>query len=125
MSTKNNPGLYDGYARAEPDEPYFVLLGRDPHAPEAVEKWAADRYAMIKAGRKPETDMDKIEEANRCAKEMRVYRRMLEARSINSELSDELADAVNDAIGNSDGRVNGRQIAEALAKRGMRVLRSE
>lgn len=32
MGTKNNPGRYDCYANAEPDEPMFVLLGHDRHA---------------------------------------------------------------------------------------------
>lgn len=29
MGTKNNPGAFDCYANAEPDEPMFVLLARD------------------------------------------------------------------------------------------------
>ena len=28
MGTKNNPGRFDCYGNAEPDEPIFVLLGR-------------------------------------------------------------------------------------------------
>lgn len=36
MGTKNNPGAFDCYANAEPDEPMFVLLGRDKHAPAPV-----------------------------------------------------------------------------------------
>lgn len=33
MGTKNRPGTFDCYAAAGPDEPLFVLLGRDPVAP--------------------------------------------------------------------------------------------
>jgi hypothetical protein len=33
MGTKRNPGLSDCYAKAEADEPMFVLLARDKHAP--------------------------------------------------------------------------------------------
>lgn len=29
MGTKNNPGEFDCYANAAPDEPMFILLGRD------------------------------------------------------------------------------------------------
>lgn len=29
MGTKNNPGKYDCYAKLEPDEPHFVLRGKD------------------------------------------------------------------------------------------------
>jgi hypothetical protein len=43
MATKNNPGKYDCYANAEPDEPIFVLLGRDKHAPTLVWLWATLR----------------------------------------------------------------------------------
>lgn len=39
MGTKNNPGAYDCYANAEPDEPMFILLGRDRHAAEVVRYW--------------------------------------------------------------------------------------
>lgn len=40
MSSKNNPGLYDCYANADPDEEMFVLLARDRHASALVQLWA-------------------------------------------------------------------------------------
>lgn len=43
MGTKNNPGKFDCYANADPDEPMFVLLGRDRHAPTLIWLWAALR----------------------------------------------------------------------------------
>lgn len=43
MATKNHPGEFDCYAKAEPDEPIFVLLARDRHAPALVWLWAAIR----------------------------------------------------------------------------------
>lgn len=43
MGTKTNPGKFDCYAKAEPDEPVFVLLGRDPSAGPLVRLWAAIR----------------------------------------------------------------------------------
>jgi hypothetical protein len=45
MATKNNPGQYDCYQNAAPDEPMFVLLGRDRHAPVLVRLWALLRDA--------------------------------------------------------------------------------
>ena len=48
MGTKNDPGDFDCYANAEPDEPMFVLLARDPLAPELVRRWA-DEYEDRKA----------------------------------------------------------------------------
>lgn len=49
MGTKNNPGNFDCYANALPDEPMFVLLGRDPLAPGLTQIWA-----MIRAGNRAE-----------------------------------------------------------------------
>lgn len=43
MGTKNNPGEFDCYDNAKPDEPMFILLGRDALAPYLVEIWAAIR----------------------------------------------------------------------------------
>src|SRR6266702_5324130 len=43
MSTKTNPGKFDCYSKADPDEPMFVLLARDKHAPTLVWLWATLR----------------------------------------------------------------------------------
>jgi hypothetical protein len=73
MGTKNNPGKFDGYANAEPDEPMFILLGRDSHAYAAVRKWADDRQTMIEAGYKPDSDMAMVHEARECANAMERF----------------------------------------------------
>lgn len=73
MGTKNNPGTFDCYANAEPDEPMFVLLGRDPHAHYAVRQWAFARKAMIENGAKPQSDMAMVDEAIECAEAMERY----------------------------------------------------
>jgi hypothetical protein len=64
MGSKNNPGKFDCYSRAEPDEPVFVLLGRDPVAHVVVEDWAALREEL---GR---TEPEVLEEARDCARQM-------------------------------------------------------
>ena len=63
MGTKNNPGKYDCYANAHPDEPMFVLLGRDWRAPMLVRLWAD---LSEQRGGNPE----KIAEARNCADRM-------------------------------------------------------
>lgn len=63
MGTKNNPGACDCYAKAEPDEPLFVLLARDKHAPALVWLWAVMRQLD---GENPE----RIAEARQCAVDM-------------------------------------------------------
>ena len=67
MGTKNNPGRFDCYANAEPDEPMFVLLGRDLDAPELVQLWADRREARGE-------DPAKVKEARDCAHQMARFR---------------------------------------------------
>lgn len=69
MGTKNNPGAFDCYANAEPDEPMFVLLGRDPVAGLIVEIWAHLRVEMGKDAK----DDPIIVEALECAKALNKY----------------------------------------------------
>lgn len=45
MGCKNNPSRFDCMVKAEPDEPYFVLLGRDHSAAKLVREWATQRHA--------------------------------------------------------------------------------
>lgn len=60
MGTKTNPGTFDCYANAAPDEPMFVLLARDEHAPVLVRLWTLLRQ-------RDGEDDDKIAEALQCA----------------------------------------------------------
>ena len=69
MGTKNDPSTYDCYANAEPDEPMFVLLGRDVAAPLLVDLWAALR------GLDRDADDAQLVEAKACAEAMRAWRR--------------------------------------------------
>ena len=66
MGTKNNPAPWDCYANAHPDEPMFVLLGRDPFGAELVRLWADGREA---AGEDP----SKVAEARACADQMEAW----------------------------------------------------
>lgn len=68
MGTKNNPGKFDCYANAAPDEPMFVLLGRDPVAPIVVRFWAELREALGK------TSLVKLKEARGCAVAMADFK---------------------------------------------------
>lgn len=68
MGTKNNPGAFDCYTKAGPDEPIFTLRANDPLAPDAVEDWALAYEA--RGG-----DKAKVDEALNCAHQMRVWRK--------------------------------------------------
>ncbi len=60
MATKKNPGKFDCYANAKPDEPMFVLLGRDAMAGALVRLWADMREVRGE-------DPAKVAEARACA----------------------------------------------------------
>lgn len=68
MGTKNNPGKFDCYENAEPDEPIFVLLGRDPDAPALVKMWALARLFRGE-------DAAKVQEAFDCANAMETWKK--------------------------------------------------
>lgn len=69
MGTKNNPGKFDCYEKAERDEPMFVLLGRDPAASMAVLFWIAVRRQLRLGGD------EKNEEAMTCAHALEAWAR--------------------------------------------------
>ena len=62
MSTKNDPGQFDCYARLADDEPYFVLRAKDPIAPDLVQEWSRRRAALPGNEQNP-----KLLEAFECA----------------------------------------------------------
>jgi len=74
MGTKTNPGEYDCYKNALPDEPMFILLARDPLAPELVDEWAVRRMQEILLGTRPKSDIPMVDQAQRCATDMRLWR---------------------------------------------------
>lgn len=67
MGTKNDPGNFDCYENAEPDEPMFILLARDSDAAYTVRGWARRR-------RDVDGDTPKVREAFDCADEMDAWR---------------------------------------------------
>ena len=72
MGTKLNPGKFDCYANAEPNEPIFVLMGRDPIAPILIGLWATLKEYLDGFG--PEgRGTDQTNEARKCAREMEQW----------------------------------------------------
>jgi hypothetical protein len=69
MGTKNNPGQFDCYTNAGPDEPMFVLLARDPIAPLIVQHW----IEMRKKYGLDTTNSAKLVEAQVCVFAMLDY----------------------------------------------------
>jgi hypothetical protein len=78
MSTKNNPGPFDCYANAHPEEPMFVLLGRDRYAGALVREWArARKSAANRTVMSSIKDMEQVNEAKLCADAMDSWCRKL------------------------------------------------
>lgn len=72
MGTKNNPGSFDCYAAALPDEPLFHLLGRDPAFPATVRFWMGERARL---GKNVESDdLGKLGEAGQVADKAQAWR---------------------------------------------------
>jgi hypothetical protein len=63
MGTKLQPGKFDCYNAAQPDEPVFVLLARDPDFQRLVREWAHRRQLAINCGEQPESDLPMVLEA--------------------------------------------------------------
>lgn len=74
MGTKLKPGKFDCYSHAASDEPMFILLARDISAPIIVLLWCLQRTKMIVTGEKPLEDVERLEEALQCAKDMIIYK---------------------------------------------------
>jgi hypothetical protein len=73
MSTKNNPGAYDCYAKLEPDEPYFLLRGKDPVSWLLVNLWIMIRRHMAGPDEITPEYQAKLNEAKRCSDSMKIY----------------------------------------------------
>lgn len=99
MGTKNNPGSFDCYEAAEPDEPMFVLLARDPLAAHLVAIWSHIRegksekahsvFAALLTNADVQTfkmapDNPKALEAMQCAMQMAIYRKKRERGKTNA-----------------------------------------
>ena len=66
VGTKNNPSKFSCYDKAEPDEPMFTLLARDPMAPTLIRMWAAQKW---------QENPEKVTEARDIADSMDAWRK--------------------------------------------------
>lgn len=73
MGTKLNPGEFDCYSKAEPNEELFTLRAKDSDASILVKMWAFFRMQQINAGLRPESDRAQVSEAMRCATRMEIW----------------------------------------------------
>lgn len=59
---------------AKPDEPVYLLRGRDRYAPKALRRWADALEKAMECGHEPSSRYDEAKRARRCARAMDVYR---------------------------------------------------
>ncbi len=72
MGTRNKPGKWDCYSKLEPDEPHFVIMGRDPSASLLISLWAMLREQSISCV-DTSNEGEKIEEARECSRDCLKY----------------------------------------------------
>ena len=87
MGTKNEPGQFDCYANAEPDEPMFILLARDKDAADLVRYWAYRRQRAIHEGSRPDTGTAMVGDALKCAKAMDDWRKARDERRARQDVA--------------------------------------
>lgn len=82
MATKLKADETDCYARLAPDEPYFVLMARDPDFGIIVRIWAHFRNQQIAHGGRPDTTEERLQivEAQSCASDGDIWGREYRAR---------------------------------------------
>lgn len=78
-NTKTHPGMFRCYEAALPDEPMFVILGRDPAGPATLEFWAQERVRQQKVHERD--DQDRIKAAIDEAKDMQDWRSRMVANA--------------------------------------------
>lgn len=74
MGTRLDETMGGCFAKALPGEIMFVLLARDPHMPDLIEKWAQQRELEIRCGERPESDREQVAEARRCIERAKAWR---------------------------------------------------
>lgn len=72
---KNTKGNRDCLAKAQHDEPMFILLGRDRAAPDVIDAWCSLRLSHIKDGLLANTadELEHINQARQIAQAMRDW----------------------------------------------------
>lgn len=72
---RRHKGIYDCLDKREPDEPVFVLLGRDRASSATIKIWATLWLQEISLGLRPESDRAQITEALKIATDMELFER--------------------------------------------------
>jgi hypothetical protein len=103
MGTKQNPGEFDCYANALPDEPMFTLLARDKLAPDIIRTWVITKTKQLAIHKKPlSTELDKMVEALHLADAMEDWRKTNDGKW-RAKPEPEIADKVNSGSKPDDG----------------------
>lgn len=75
MARRRRSIEYDCLSKLEPDEPCFVLIGRDRAAPASIKVWATLWLQEISLKLRPETDRAQVTQALKIARDMEIWLR--------------------------------------------------
>lgn len=89
INTLERPGEFDAMANLRPDEPYFLLIGRDRQAPKLIYEWADTRRKKVLAEfneglitlEQRVHELRKCTEAESIASDMVAYKNQWEAQA--------------------------------------------
>jgi hypothetical protein len=73
--TRRRKVEYDCLAKLEPDEPCFVLIGRDRASAAVIKIWATLWLQEIGLGLRPEEDRAQVSQALKIARDMEIWER--------------------------------------------------
>ena len=73
--TRRRKVEYDCLKKLEPDEPCFVLIGRDRASTAVIKIWATLWLQEISLGLRPESDRAQVTQALKIARDMEIWLR--------------------------------------------------
>lgn len=118
METKNNPKPNGCLARALPDEPMFILLGRDRCAPDSIRFWA-DQRSQLGVEQGERQDAEQLTEALETADVMSAWRQRNDGAWRNHHRDADVVPTPRDELSSIAGRIIGRGAAMGLARTAM------
>lgn len=87
MGSKNNPGKFDCYKSLKPDEPHFVIKGKDVIGAELTELWAYVRGGRLLDFERTVSKLRNITKDNLVSSSKVNFEKILEALSCSRDMS--------------------------------------
>ncbi|MDX1371011.1 MAG: hypothetical protein R3321_00985 [Nitrososphaeraceae archaeon] len=96
MGTKKNPGKFDCYNNLKDDEPYFVIMGRDPVGSFIINNWILLRQSITEKGEDGESvEKEKFKEASELSLKMSEYAKKVHGKERLNKISEIFTELMN------------------------------